>query len=251
MMITAQAPVENTVKEWQVLSLPYLFDSIDDANHVLQGPVGKKFLDMLPAHNMIGLAWISVLERDLFTVRRPVRTLEDMKGLTIRVMQTPGYINGYRALGANPTPLAYNQVYLSLQQGVVDAGETGPDQFVQDKFIELSKHFYLTHVNYLPVAIVISKFTWNKLTPDLQRAVQESATEAANYDLTLYKKIYNETLMSLKGKGVEVGQPDLKLWMQAAKTTREEMLSKIPNGEALYKEIMAAKVQPAAKTGSK
>lgn len=241
LVISAQAPIENTVKEWQVLSLPYLFDSIDDANHVLQGPVGKKFLDMLPAHNLVGLAWISVLERDVFTVKRPIKSLDDMKGLTIRVMQTPGYINGYRALGANPTPLAYNQVYLALQQGVVDGAETGPDQMVQDKFTEVAKHFYLTHVNYLPVVIAMSKITWNKLTPDLQRAVQESASESARWDLTEYKRLYNESLATLKAKGIDVAQLDIKPWMQAAQKDREEMLSKIPNGQALYKEIMAAK----------
>jgi len=241
LVISAQAPIENTVKEWQVLSLPYLFDSIDDANHVLQGPVGRKFLDMLPAHNLIGLAWMSVLERNVFTVRRPIKSLEDMKGLTIRVMQTPGYINGYRALGANPTPLAYNQVYLALQQGVVDGAETGPDQMVDDKFTEVAKHYYLSHVNYLPVVIAMSKITWDKLTPDLQRAVQESATEAARWDLTEYKKLYNQSLETLKKKGIDVNQIDVKPWMQAAQATREEMLKKIPNGEALYKEIIAAK----------
>ncbi len=241
MMICSEAPIENTIKEWQVLSLPFLFENVDDGNRILQGPVGKKLLDMMTPHNMIGLAWLSVLERDVFTVKKPIASLTDMKGLTIRVMQSPGYIHGYRALGANPTPLAYNQLYLALQQGVVDAAETSPDQMVQDKFTEVAKHFYLTHVNYVPVVLAISKAAWNRLTPDLQKAVREAATEAARFDLTEYKRLYSESLALFKTKGIEVKDVDLKPWRAATEPATRELLAAIPSGPALYNDIVASK----------
>ena len=240
-MIGAQAVVENTVKEWQVLSVPYLFDSVDDANNTLRSPVGKKFLDLLQDHNMIGLTWLSALERDVFTAKRTVSSLEDLKGLKLRVMQSPGYIDGYRALGANPTPLAYNQLYLALQQGVVDGAETSPDQFVQDKFTEVAKHFYLTRTHYVCVVLAIGKASWNKLTPDLQKALREAAAEATRYDIKEYKKKYEESLATMKSKGIDVKEVDIRPWIAATQQARDEMLAKIPNGPGLYKELVAAK----------
>jgi tripartite ATP-independent transporter DctP family solute receptor len=241
MEITAQAPVVNTIKEWEIFDLPYIFDSIDQANNVLQGTIGKKFLKMMEPFNMIGLAWISVGERDLFTGKKTIASLDDLKDLKVRVMQSPGYIAGYKALGANPTPLAYSQLFLALSQGVVDAADTSPDQFLQDKFADISKHFYLTHVHYLPVALVISKFTWNKLTPDLQKVVQDSANDAALFDLKEYRKQYDAAIVQMKARGIEVVATDTKPWADATAASRSEFLAKVPNGAANYQEIIAAK----------
>lgn len=155
--IIAQAVVENTVKEWQIFDVPYLFDSVDQANRILQGPVGNTFMNMLPQHDLVGLAWFSCLERNVFTANKPVRTLNDLKGLKIRVLQSPGYVNAFRALGANPTPLAYSELYLAVQQGVVDGGDTPPDQFVKDKFLEVAKNYSLTRINDQAIVFLMSK----------------------------------------------------------------------------------------------
>lgn len=116
LMISAQAAMVNTIKPWEIFDMPYLFSSIDDANRVLQGPVGQKFLDMMPSLNLVGLTWISALERNVFTGKKTISSLADMKDLKVRVIQSPGYIAGYKALGANPTPLPYNQLFLAVSQ---------------------------------------------------------------------------------------------------------------------------------------
>jgi tripartite ATP-independent transporter DctP family solute receptor len=241
MMISGQAAMVNTIKQWEIFDVPYLFSSVDDANQVLQGPVGKKFLDMMLPYNMVGLAWISVGERNLFTAKKTVGSLADMKDLKVRVMQSPGYIAGYKALGANPTPLAYNQMFLALSQGLVDGADTSPEQFVQDKFADVAKHYYVTRVNYLPVVIAISKSTWNKLTPALQKAVQEAAQVAAQFDLKEYRKQYDDALLQMKKQGVQVVEVDTKPWAAATAAARNEILTKIPNGQAMFQEITAAR----------
>jgi TRAP-type C4-dicarboxylate transport system substrate-binding protein len=190
---------------------------------------------------MIGLAWLSALERDVFTSKKSIASLDDLKGLKVRVMQSPGYIDGYRALGANPTPLAYNQLYLALQQGLVDGADTSPDQFVQDKFTEVAKHFYLTRTNYVCVVLAISKTSWNKLTPDFQRIFSEAAAQAAQFDIMEYKKKYDESLVLIKSKGIDVKELDVTPWMAATGKARDEILGRIPNGQALYNDIVAAK----------
>lgn len=241
MMISGQAAMVNTIKQWEIFDIPYLFSSVDDANRVMQGPVGKKFMEMMKPYNMVGLAWISVGERNLFTGKKTIGSLSDVKDLKVRVMQSPGYIAGYKALGANPTPLAYNQVFLALSQGLIDGADTSPEQFIQDKFSDVSKNYYITHVNYLPVVLAISKAAWDKLTPDQQKAMQEAATEAAQFDLKEYKKEYEEALVQMKSHGVQVVEVDTKPWAVATEAARKEMISKVPDGAALFEEITAAR----------
>lgn len=241
MGIVSQAPFENTVKEWAIFDIPYMFDNLDQARKVLDGPAGQKYLDMLPQHNIIGLSWLSVLERNMFTAKKPINSVADLKGLKIRVMQSPGYINAYKGFGANPTPLAYNELYLALQQGVVDGGETDPLQFTQDKFAEVCKNYILTHSHYLPVALLISKATFDKLTPDQQKIIKDAAKAAAEFNKTIYKKQYDENLANLKTKGINVTSVDVKPFIEATAHVKDTVLPSVPNGEALYKELMDAK----------
>jgi tripartite ATP-independent transporter DctP family solute receptor len=248
LMLSAQAPIDNVIKQWQIFDLPYLFDSVDQANYVMQGPVGKRFLDMMPKVGMIGLGWISVGERDVFTAKKPITSLADMKDLKVRVMQSPGYIAGYKALGANPTPLPYNQVFLALSQGLVDGADTSPEQFIQDKFSDISKHFYITHVNYLPVVLAISKITWNKLTPEEQKAMQDSAAIAIKWDIEEYKREYAAALEQMKKAGTQVTFTDTKPWAAATEDARMKLVASIPDGKVLYDAVQAAKkTAPAAK----
>ncbi len=241
MCITAQAPMENTVKEWEIFDLPYLFDSVEQGNKVLGGPTGQKFLDMLPAYNLTGLTWISVLERDVFAGKKAIKNLADMAGFRIRVMQSPGYVEAYKALGANPTPLAYNELYLALQQGTVDGGDTSPDQFVQDKFIEVSKYFSLTHVHLLPVVLVIGKKLMDTLPADQQSAIKEAAQAAREEHIANYKKQYQDALNQTKAAGIEVDEVDVAPWKQKTSSVKDLILPKIKNGQALFDALQTAK----------
>lgn len=238
LMISAQAPIDNTIKQWQIFDIPYLFSNMDEANALLQGPVGRKYLDMMQPVNMVGLTWLAVGERNVFTTKRPINSLADMRDLKVRVMQSPGYIAGYKALGANPTPLAYNQLFLALSQGLVDGADTSPEEFIQDKFSEVAKHFYLTHVNYLPVVLAMSKSAWSKLPPGDQKIFMDSAKVAAQFDLQEYKREYNAALAAMKQKGIQVAAPDTKSWIAATQPARDELIGQIPDGKALYQQIV-------------
>jgi tripartite ATP-independent transporter DctP family solute receptor len=233
--------VENTVKEWQIFDLPYLFDSVDQANRILQGPVGNTFMNMLPQHDLVGLAWFSCLERNVFTANKPVRTLNDLKGLKIRVLQSPGYVSAFRALGANPTPLAYSELYLAVQQGVVDGGDTPPDQFVKDKFLEVAKNYSLTRINDQAIVFLMSKAVMDKLPKDAQDAILAAAKQAAQYDIKLYKDDTDKALQEIERKGVHIIHVDTKPWIEATNAIRADLISKIPSGDSLYRDIVAAK----------
>jgi tripartite ATP-independent transporter DctP family solute receptor len=240
MFITAQAPLVNTVKAYSLFDMPYLFDSVDQANKVLSGPVGKEFLDMLPKYNLVGLGFLSVMERNVFS-SKPINSGADMAGMKLRVMQSPGYVKAYESFGAQPTPMAYGDVYMSLQQGVVDGADTSPDQFVMDKFVEVSKFYNLTKVHYLPALLIVSKAKWDKLTPQQQAIVKSSADEALADSRAYYKKSYADSIASMKKAGVTVVEPNLAPMKQTSSKVDADLLANIPDGKKLYDKVQAAK----------
>ncbi len=240
LFITAQAPLVNTVKAYGLFDVPYLFDSVDQANKVLSGPVGKEFLAMLPKHNLVGLGFLSVMERNVFSAKS-INKGSDMAGMKVRVMQSPGYVKAYEAFGAQPTPMAYGDVYMALQQGVVDGADTSPDQFLMDKFVEVSKFYNLTRVHYLPALLIASKSKFDNLTPKQQQIVQESANEALEAGREFYKKSYAESMDKIKKAGVQIIEPDIASMKALSAKTNEPLLSVIPDGKALFDKVQKAK----------
>ena len=240
MFITAQAPLTNTIKAYSLFDMPYLFDSVDQANKVLGGPVGKEFLDMLPKYNLVGLGWLSVMERNVFS-SKPIRSDKDMAGMKLRVMQSPGYVKAYEAFGAQPTPMAYGDVYMALQQGVVDGADTSPDQFVMDKFVEVSKFYNITKVHYLPALLIVGKPSWDKLSDAHKKILQESAAEALAESRAYYKKSYDDSIANMKKAGVQVVEANAGNLKQTSAKVNDALLANIPDGKALYQKVQDAK----------
>ncbi|NYT78938.1 TRAP transporter substrate-binding protein [Alcaligenaceae bacterium] len=241
LLITGQPTLNNTVKEFLVFDAPYLFDSVEQANTILNGPVGKKFLDVLPKYGLVGLGWFSAIERDVFG-DKAINSADDIKGMKIRVIQSPGYVESYKALGAQATPMAYSELYLALQQKVIDGGETTPDQFVSDKFIEVSKYFNLTRINMLPALLIMSKSRWDSFAPDEQKMIQGAADEAMAYARDYYKKVYDAGIKTMEEKGTVIVHPsDIESLVKATRPAAQKLVSEAPNGQELYDAVMAAK----------
>lgn len=238
--ITAQAPLTNTIKAFSLFDVPYLFDSVEQANKVLSGPVGKEFLDMLPKHNLVGLGFLSVMERNVFS-SKPIRTGADMAGMKLRVMQSPGYVKAYESFGAQPTPMAYGDVYMALQQGVVDGADTSPDQFVMDKFVEVSKFYNLTRVHYLPALLIVGKPSWDKLNAEQRTILQQAAAEALTESRAYYRKSYDDSITNMKKAGVQVVESNVGNLKQASAKVDDGLLAAIPDGKALFTKVQEAK----------
>lgn len=232
MFVTAQAPLASTIRDFSFFDVPYLFDSVGQANAALAGPLGDYFLDLLPKYNLVGLGWLSAMERNVFA-SKPIDGEEAMHGLKLRVMQSPGYVGAYESLGAQPTPMAYGELYIALQQGVIDGGDTSPDQFVMDKFTEVSKFYSLTRVHYLPGLLIISKRRWDSLTEQQQGWLQEAADEALAYGIEYYNKSYDESIENMKAKGVTVIETDVAPLREKSKRVRESLIEQVPEGRKL------------------
>lgn len=243
LFVTGQPALNNVVKEFLVFDTPFLFDSVQQANEILAGPVGDKFLDILPKYGLVGLGWFSAIERNVFG-DRAVNSAGDLKGMKIRVIQSPGYVESYKTLGAQATPMAYSELYLALQQKVIDGGETTPDQFVSDKFIEVSKYFNMTHINIHPALLIMSKTRWDSLSDSERKMVQEAADEAMAYARDYYKKVYDEGLKTMAEKNVTVVYPsDLDSMVLATRPVVKKLVGDAPNGQALYDAVIAAKAK--------
>lgn len=241
-LIVGQPSLENTVKEYRVLSLPYLFDDYEQANRVMQGPVGDELLEVLSRYNMKGLGWGAIYARSLASMK-PVDKLEDVKGLKVRVIQSPGYVEAYRALGAQPTPTAYAELFLSLQNGVVDAAELSPDQTVGDGFVDAIKHYSVTAVHQLPSLFIISKNKFDKLPADIQTALEEAGKEAMGVAVAYQNEQIVKAFETLKQRGVTIHEPDQAPLRAAARASWPRITSEAPGGEEFVAKIEAAKAQ--------
>lgn len=239
LVVTGEPPVENTVKEFGIFSLPYLFPDLQKANHAMQSSFGKHMLGYLDKHGLVGLGWISSLERNIYGSRK-VEHPGDMKAMKIRVIQSPGYVKAYEMLGAQPTPMAYSEVYLALQTGVIDAGEASPDTMIQDKFAEVSKYYNLVKIHYMPAILLMSKVHMDKLSPEHQKIMREAADEAVKHGIQYYTDGYAKAIDQIKAMGVEIVTPDITEFREKTATLYPSLLADIPEGEANVKAARAA-----------
>lgn len=240
-VITGAAPVENVAPAFSLLSMPYLFEDLTQANAVLGGDVGQFFLDQLEPAGLHGLGFMSSLERNLLSAAKPVRSLEDLQGMKIRVIQGPAFVETYKALGTQPTPMSYTELYLALQSGVVDGAEGSPDTTVSDRFVEVIKSYSLTKATYMPSLMIMSGRKFDSLT-DAQKEILANASKlAASAAIDHYVDGYQASLNMISELGVEVIDVDRAPFAEAAKAAWPTLMASVPDAEAIVDRIEAAK----------
>ena len=164
---------------------------------------------MLPKYNLVGLGFLSVMERNVFS-SKPIKTGSDLQGMKIRVMQSPGYVKAYESFGAQPTPMAYGDVYMALQQGVVDGADTSPRPVRHGQVhrgFEVLQH----HAGALPAGAADCQQDGlgQAARPEQRKIVQDSAAEGLAESRAYYKKSYDESIANMKKAGVQVIEPNV------------------------------------------
>lgn len=168
-------PFNNIIEETQVPSLPYIFRSVDHMHKVMDGPIGQEILDAFADHDLIGLAFYDGGSRSFYNKEKPIKSMEDLKGMKFRVMQSDMFVDMVSALGANATPLPYGEVYSSIQTGVIDGAENNWPSYDTSGHFEVAKYYTLDQHLIVPEVLVMSKKSWDKLSADEQTAVREAA----------------------------------------------------------------------------
>jgi tripartite ATP-independent transporter DctP family solute receptor len=234
--------LEGTVPEYRVLSLPHIFDNHAQAERVLRGPLGDRLLKLVEPHGMIGLAFGAIFERNMATRDKPVAKIEDMKGVKVRVLQTPAWVLAYQAVGAQPTPMPYGEVFISMQNGVVDGAELSADAMVADRFIEVSKHFSLTRFHQSTSMFVASKARFEALPADVRDAIRAALPDAVRAGLEFHTRLNEEGMNQMRARGITITEPDLAPFREVTRRSWEQILNDAgPNGRSLVQEIEAAK----------
>ncbi|PWW01689.1 tripartite ATP-independent transporter DctP family solute receptor [Hoeflea marina] len=168
-------PFNNIIEETQIPSLPYIFRSVAHMHTVMDGPIGQQILDAFAAHDLIGLAFYDGGSRSFYNKEKPIKSMEDMKGMKFRVMQSDMFVDMVSALGANATPLPYGEVYSSIQTGVIDGAENNWPSYDTSGHYEVAKYYTLDQHLIVPEVLVMSKKSWDKLSPEDQQAVRSAA----------------------------------------------------------------------------
>ena len=169
----------NQVKEFAVFDFPFMFGGEAEADAVLDGAFGKKMHAMLNDKGLLGLAYFELGFRQITNSKRAITKVEDLEGLKLRVIPNPINVDWVKALGANPTPLPFPEVYSALEQKAIDGQENPQTVIAANKFYEVQKHIVISNHQYNPQSILMSKKFYDGLTPDQQKLLQQAATQAA------------------------------------------------------------------------
>lgn len=200
----SMGPFNNIVEETQVVSLPYIFRSIDHMHKVMDGPIGDEILAAFEPHGLIGLAYYDGGARSFYNSEKAIKSKDDLKGLKFRVMQSDIFVDMVNALGGNATPMPYGEVYSSIQTGVIEGAENNWPSFESSKHFEVAKYYTLDEHLIVPEVLVMSKISWDKLTPEDQEIIRAAAKESVGKMRELWTAREAESEKMVREAGVEV-----------------------------------------------
>jgi tripartite ATP-independent transporter DctP family solute receptor len=204
MTVVIPSLLTGMAKEFVLLDLPFLFGNYAEADAVLDGPVGKRLLELLPAKGLIGLAYWDHGFRIVSNSRRPITKVEDFAGMKLRVPQSTIFIDTFTALGANAVPMPIPELYGALESKAMD-GQENPYAAVEAlKLQEVQKFASATNHAYNPLVVVFSKMKWDKLTAADRQILMDAAAEAGAYERKVSREANEKAAESLKAKGMQV-----------------------------------------------
>ncbi|GGA68526.1 ABC transporter substrate-binding protein [Nitratireductor aestuarii] len=196
------------VPEFMIYDLPFFYKDFDAVDAVMDGEVGEQlFAQLEKATGIVGLAWWDNGFRHMTNGIRPVNTVEDMAGLNIRVIPNPLFLATWSALGTNPTPLPWPELYSALENGAVDAQETPYALIYTARFYEVQKHLAKTGHVYTPFVLLASQKWFASLSDEDKAAVMEAAKESAAFQRDLSRKAAEDLEKELEEKGFQITRP--------------------------------------------
>ena len=208
--------VESFINAFKIVDLPYLVSDYESADKLFDGEIGQQLSDMLPDIGLYNLGWCEYGFRNTFNNVRPVETLEDLKGLKMRAIESPISIGMWTAFGTDPTVMSWGEVYTGLQMGTVD-GADGPNAlFASAGMEEVCKYMSTTQHMYTPGVILASKTTMDKLPDDLWALVQEVGAEAAKQMKETTRATQEEAAEKMAAGGLQITEVSSEVRSQLA-----------------------------------
>lgn len=189
---------------FNIFDLPFLFSDRKQTYEVLDGENGQRVLGTLDGMNLKGLGYFENGFRNLTYNGKPIQSVDDIKGRSIRTMESSMHIDAWRSIGANPTPMSFEELYTALQQGTID-GQENPVELIQNsRFYEVQENLSLTNHIYSPYVVLMNKPFYDSLPDDLQVVLENVIAEAQDYNRKLATQEEIESLQKLKDEGMTI-----------------------------------------------
>jgi tripartite ATP-independent transporter DctP family solute receptor len=234
------APMNNICPETMVPTMPFLFHSKEQMRKVLDGAIGDEILKACEAQGFVGLAFYDSGARSIYTVKKPVKTLADAKGLKVRVQQSDLWVSLLEAMGANATPMPYGEVYTALKTGLVDAAENNYPSYESSRHFEVAKFYNKTEHSMAPEILLFSKRVWDTLTPADQQIFRQAAKESVAYMRKLWDEREEKSLATVKAGGAQIVEVDKASFQAAMKPVYDKFL-KDAKLQDMVKRVQAVK----------
>lgn len=232
------APLTNIFPLTQIFALPSVFDSVEHMRRAVDGVPGRAVLKSFESRGLVGLAIYDAGSRSIYNTLRPIYVPKDLNGLKIRVPPSDIFLEMARALGANPTPLPYGEVYSAMQTRMIEGAENNWRTFHSSRQFEVARFWSGTHHSYSPEALLMSRRTFDELTPSDRELVLQTAQESVPYMRQLWDKMESESREFVIKSGVNVNEVDRDAFRRATEPVLKKYLGQAALAE-LYNQIQA------------
>ena len=195
------------IDDLNVLNLPFLFRNTAHMQKVIDGAIGTELLDKVTANEkagLVGLCWMDAGARSFYNTKHPIKSIADLKGLKVRVIGNPMFVDMANALGANGVAMGYDQVFSALQTGVIDGAENNPPSFVFDNHYQVAKNYTLTEHLIVPEILVFSRKTWDSLSKDDQTLIRNYSREAQAEERVFWTDYEKKAMEKARDGGVQI-----------------------------------------------
>src|SRR5476651_773393 len=210
------------VDELNVFNLPYVFRDTAHMQKVIDGQIGQDLLDKVTnsGKGLIGLCWMDAGARNFYNTKKPIKTMADLKGMKVRVMGNPMFVDMANSMGGNGVAMGYDQVFSALQTGVVDGAENNPPSFVFDNHYQVAKFYTVDEHLIVPEMVVFSKKFWDRMSKDDQAALVKFSKEAQQEERKLWAVYEKQAMDKAAAAGITITQvsaTDKKAFQDAVK----------------------------------
>jgi tripartite ATP-independent transporter DctP family solute receptor len=195
------------IDDLNVFNLPFLFRNTAHMQKVIDGQIGDELLEKVTSNaraGLVGICWMDAGARSVYDTRRAIKSIDDLKGLKVRVMGNPMFVDMMNALGGNGVAMGYDQVFSALQTGVVDGAENNPPSFVFDNHYQVAKYYALTEHLIVPEILVFSRKTWDTLSGEDRELLKKFGREAQLEERVLWNQYEKQALEKAKAAGIQI-----------------------------------------------
>ena len=232
------ASLNNTFPATQAMSLPYVFDSTDHMRRSVDGAAGRSILEAFEKRGLVGLAIYDSGARCFYNHLRAVSEPGDLRGLKIRVPPSDMFVSLVRALGANPTPLSYGEIFSALQTRLIDGAENNWTTFQTSRHFEVARFWAQSEHSYSPEAVLMSRLRYQKLSSRQQELVRTAAAQSVPYMRTLWDSSEAASRAAVEKAGVRAIRVNRVAFQKVAAPMLESYM-KDPQLQRIYQEIRA------------